>query len=58
MPQLPGREPLTLATNRVLRLALSKDPMRRYSGAEALHADLVVALSLPDTAPSAANSVT
>ena len=40
VPQLPGREPLTLATNRVLRLALSKDPMRRYSGAEALHADL------------------
>ncbi|RHW26884.1 MMPL family transporter [Nocardioides immobilis] len=51
VPQLPGREPLTLAVNRLLRLALSKDPMRRYSGAEALHADLQVALGLPDTAP-------
>ncbi|MDZ5620792.1 efflux RND transporter permease subunit [Nocardioides sp. HM23] len=54
VPQLPGREPLTLATNRVLRLALSKDPMRRYSGAEALYADLDVALGLPDTAPPTA----
>jgi trehalose monomycolate/heme transporter len=54
VPQLPGREPLTLATNRVLRLALSKDPMRRYSGAEALYADLQVALGLPDTAPPTA----
>ncbi|KAA1428881.1 efflux RND transporter permease subunit [Nocardioides antri] len=51
VPQLPGREPLTLATNRVLRLALSKDPARRYSGPRALHADLEVALGLPDTAP-------
>ena len=54
VPQLPGREPLTLATNRVLRLALSKDPMRRYSGAEALYADLQVALGLPDAAPPTA----
>jgi serine/threonine-protein kinase len=54
VPQLPGREPLTLATNRVLRLALSKDPMRRYTGAEALYADLDVALGLPDTAPPTA----
>ncbi len=51
VPQLPGREPLTLATNRVLRLALSKDPTRRYSCAEALHADLLVALGLPDPTP-------
>ena len=54
VPQLPGREPLTLATNRVLRLALSKDPMRRYTGPEALYADLQVALGLPDTAPPTA----
>jgi len=57
VPQLPGRAPLTLATNRVLRLALSKDPMRRYSGAEALYADLEVALGLPDTVPPAAAAV-
>jgi len=54
VPQLPGRAPLTLATNRILRLALSKDPMRRYSGAAALHADLEVALGLPDTTPPTA----
>lgn len=53
VPQLPGREPLTLATNRVLRLALSKDPMRRYSGAEALHHDLAITLELPDLSPAA-----
>jgi uncharacterized membrane protein YdfJ with MMPL/SSD domain len=56
VPQLPGRAPLTLATNRILRLALSKDPMRRYSGAEALHADLEVALGLPDTTPPTAHA--
>ena len=48
VPQLDGREPLTLAVNRVLRLAMSKDPMRRYAGPAALVADLEVALALPD----------
>ncbi len=57
VPQLPGREPLTLAVNRLLRLALSKDQMRRYAGAGALHSDLVVALGLPDVAPPAAAAV-
>jgi trehalose monomycolate/heme transporter len=53
LPQLDGREPLTLATNRILRLALSKDAMRRYAGPAALHADLEVALGLPDLVPAA-----
>ncbi|KAA1420811.1 MMPL family transporter [Nocardioides humilatus] len=51
VPQLPGREPLTLAVNRVLRLAVTRDPSRRYASAAALLHDLEIALGLPEPTP-------
>ncbi|MEZ0581111.1 efflux RND transporter permease subunit [Nocardioides sp. MH1] len=54
VPQLPGREPLTLAVNRILRLSLTRDPNRRYANPAALLHDLEVALALPDTAAAPA----
>ncbi|MCB8955548.1 MAG: serine/threonine protein kinase [Nocardioides sp.] len=47
VPQLPGRDPRTVAVNRVLRTAMAKRPADRYPSARALRDDLVAAADLP-----------
>lgn len=53
IPQLAGTSPMVQATNRILRLALAKEPSERYPTAAAMQADLQAALRLPHT-PGAA----
>ncbi len=53
IPQLAGTSPMVQATNRILRLAMAKEPSQRYPSAAAMRADLQAALRLPH-APGAA----
>ncbi|WP_322937294.1 serine/threonine-protein kinase [Nocardioides bizhenqiangii] len=53
IPQLAGTSPMVQATNRILRLAMAKEPSQRYPTAAAMRADLQAALRLPHT-PGAA----
>ncbi len=53
VPQLAGSSPMVQATNRILRLAMAKEPAERYPTAAAMRADLQAALRLPHT-PGAA----
>ena len=53
IPQLAGTSPMVLATNRILGLAMAKEPGERYPTAAAMQADLQAALRLPHT-PGAA----
>ncbi|RHW25664.1 serine/threonine protein kinase [Nocardioides immobilis] len=53
IPQLAGTSPMVQATNRILRLAMAKEPSQRYPSAAAMRADLQAALRLPHT-PGAA----
>ncbi|GAB3857219.1 hypothetical protein GCM10028801_15510 [Nocardioides maradonensis] len=46
-PQLPGADAMTQATNRILRIALAKDPAARYDSAAAMRDDLQAALRMP-----------
>ena len=48
VPQLEPTGPLALQVNRVLALALAKDPERRYPSAQALRDDLRRVVRLPD----------
>jgi serine/threonine protein kinase len=47
VPQLKGDAAMVHATNRVLRMAMAKDPAQRYPSAAAMRADLQAALRLP-----------
>jgi serine/threonine protein kinase len=53
VPQLAGESPMVQATNRILRIAMAKEPDQRYQSAGAMRADLQAALRLPHT-PGAA----
>jgi len=53
IPHLAGASPMVHATNRILRLAMAKEPSQRYPSAAAMRADLQAALRLPHT-PGAA----
>jgi hypothetical protein len=53
IPQLVGTSPMVAATNRILQLAMAKEPSQRYPTAAAMQADLQAALRLPHT-PGAA----
>ena len=50
VPQLPEDGPLATEVNRVLRMAMAKDPAGRYSSAADLRDDLRNARTLPDGA--------
>ncbi len=58
VPQLEGDAAMVQATNRVLRLAMAKDPAQRYRSAAALRADLQAALRLPPTGRAVASTAT
>ncbi len=49
IPQLVGTSPMVQAANRILRLAMAKEPSERYPTAAAMRADLQAALRLPHT---------
>ncbi|HWJ82577.1 MAG TPA: serine/threonine-protein kinase [Nocardioides sp.] len=53
VPQLPGDGPMVQATNRILRIAMAKEPAQRYASAAAMRADLQAALRMPSQAGSA-----
>ncbi|UMG94475.1 serine/threonine-protein kinase [Nocardioides sp. TF02-7] len=53
VPQLAGDTPMIRAANRILRIAMAKEPEGRYRDAGAMRDDLQAALRLPST-PGAA----
>jgi serine/threonine protein kinase len=50
IPQLPEASPMASAVNRVLRIAMAKQPEQRYQDASQMRDDLQAALRLPETA--------
>ncbi|SEB74787.1 Serine/threonine protein kinase [Nocardioides exalbidus] len=59
VPQLDGTDPATAELNRILRLAMAKDPAERYSSAGDLRADLLgLARGTHDPGPSPAPGAT
>ena len=50
IPQLPETSPMASAVNRVLRIAMAKQPEHRYQDASLMRDDLEAALRLPETA--------
>jgi len=50
VPQLPETSPMAAAVNRVLRIAMAKQPEHRYPDAGAMRDDLQAALRLPEAA--------
>jgi hypothetical protein len=55
VPQLPGTGPLEQAANRILRIAMAKEPGQRYASAAAMRADLQAALRLAPQPGGATN---
>ena len=47
VPQLPGSSAMVNATNRILRIAMAKDPQQRYQTAAAMRDDIQAALRPP-----------
>uniref|UniRef100_UPI003F4BBC6B serine/threonine-protein kinase n=1 Tax=Nocardioides sp. SYSU DS0651 TaxID=3415955 RepID=UPI003F4BBC6B len=47
VPQLAGESPMVHAANRILRIAMAKEPSERYSTAAEMGADLQAALRMP-----------
>lgn len=56
IPQLDGTSELAVATNRILRTAMAKQPDERYSSAAAMREDLLAATRLPSDGPVVAAS--
>ena len=56
VPQLPGTDATTVELNRILGLAMAKDPAQRYASAGDLRADLVALSRTGDSNPTPAGS--